>query len=93
MATKRQKEAARKNIKKAQARWREMSPREHSRAQPEGRARAKPGTKGEGAITVLSYVPRKDLLPSGTMMLDGPDTSRDLLERGRVDRGLIRMAH
>ncbi len=48
MATQKQKEAARKNIKKAQAKWKAMSPREHARAQPEGRARAKPGTKGEG---------------------------------------------
>ena len=48
MATQIQRETARKNIKKAQAKWQAMSPREHARAQPEGRARAKPGTKGEG---------------------------------------------
>ncbi len=48
MATKRQKEAAKKNIKKAQAAWQGMSRREHAAAQPEGRVRAKPGTKGEG---------------------------------------------
>jgi hypothetical protein len=48
MATEKQKEAAGKNIKKAQAKWRAMSPREHARSQPEGRARAKPGAVGKG---------------------------------------------
>ena len=41
MATQKQKEAAKNNIKKAQAKWQAMSPREHAKAQPEGRARAK----------------------------------------------------
>ncbi len=48
MPTDRQKVAARKNIKKAQQRWREMSSRQHALAQPEGRRRAKPGSKGGG---------------------------------------------
>jgi hypothetical protein len=48
MATQKQKEAAKRNIKKAQAKWRAMSPREHARSQPEGRARAKPGAVGQG---------------------------------------------
>jgi hypothetical protein len=48
MTTDRQKEAARENIKKAQHRWQEMTSREHALAQPEGRKRAKPGTKGGG---------------------------------------------
>jgi len=48
MTFNKQKEAAKKNIKKAQRRWQEMTPREHTLAQPEGRKRAKPGTKGEG---------------------------------------------
>lgn len=48
MATRKQTETAKKNIKKAQKKWQDMSPREHSLAQPEGRERAKPGTKGEG---------------------------------------------
>ncbi len=48
MATKNQKAAARENIKKAQQKWQGMTPRQHSLAQPEGRMRAKPGTKGEG---------------------------------------------
>lgn len=48
MTTDKQKEAAKENIKKAQRRWQEMTPRERALAQPEGRKRAKPGTKGEG---------------------------------------------
>ena len=48
MATDKQKEAANENIKKAQRGWQEMTPRERALAQPEGRKRAKPGTKGEG---------------------------------------------
>jgi hypothetical protein len=43
-----QREAARQNIKKAQAKWKSMSSRQHSLAKPEGRERAKPGTKGGG---------------------------------------------
>jgi len=48
MATRNRKAAARENIKKAQQKWQGMTPRQHSLAQPEGRMRAKPGTKGEG---------------------------------------------
>ncbi len=48
MATQKQLEAAKENIKKAQKKWQEMSHKEHALAQPEGRKRAKPGTKGEG---------------------------------------------
>jgi len=47
MTTMKQKVAARENIKKAQQRWQEMTPREHALVQPEGRKRAKPGTTGE----------------------------------------------
>ena len=48
MASLRQRKAARKNIRKAQARWRAMTKRQHSLAQPEGRARRRPGTGGGG---------------------------------------------
>lgn len=48
MTTKKQTKAAKKNIKKAQDKWKSMSKRQHSLAQPEGRDRNKPGTKGEG---------------------------------------------
>jgi hypothetical protein len=48
MVSIRQRKAARKNIRKAQARWRAMTKRQHSLAQPEGRARRRPGTSGKG---------------------------------------------
>src|SRR5437016_4312189 len=48
MATQKQREAARKNIRKAQAAWKSMSRGQHARAQPEGRGRQKPGTGGKG---------------------------------------------
>jgi hypothetical protein len=48
MTTEKKREAARKNIRKAQAAWKSMSRRQHAAAQPEGRKRAKPGVGGEG---------------------------------------------
>lgn len=48
MTTDKLKETAKENIKKAQQGWQKMTPRERTLAQPEGRKRAKPGTKGEG---------------------------------------------
>lgn len=46
MATTKQREAARKNIQKAQAAWKSMTHRQHALAQPEGRQRARPGAGG-----------------------------------------------
>lgn len=48
MATEKQRQAAKKNIKKAQSKWKSMSSSGHSRSQPEGRGRQKPGSTGEG---------------------------------------------
>jgi hypothetical protein len=48
MATKKQKETAKENIKKAQEEWQSMSSRQRSIAQPEGEDRAEPGSLGEG---------------------------------------------
>lgn len=48
MTTQKQRAAARTNIRKAQAAWASMSPRQHAAAQPEGRARKRPGSGGEG---------------------------------------------
>jgi hypothetical protein len=48
MTTAKQRTAAKTNIRKAQAAWASMSSRQHAVAQPEGRARKKPGTGGEG---------------------------------------------
>jgi hypothetical protein len=60
MASTEQKEAAKKNIKKAQAAWQTMSHRQHAIAQPEGRTRAKPGTKGEGNYYRLVVRPKEE---------------------------------
>ncbi len=60
MATDKQKEAAKENIKKAQKRWQEMTHREHALAQPEGRKRAKPGTKGEGNYFRIVVRPKEE---------------------------------
>ena len=59
MTTDKQK-AAKENIKKAQRRWQEMTPREHALAQPEGRRRAKPGTKGEGDYFRIVVRPKEE---------------------------------
>lgn len=48
MATVKQKSAAKRNIVKAQKKWKSMTSRQKAIAQPEGRKRAKPGSKGEG---------------------------------------------
>ncbi len=60
MTTNKQIEAAKENIKKAQQRWQEMTPREHALAQPEGRKRAKPGTKGEGDYFRIVVRPKEE---------------------------------
>src|SRR5574341_1469139 len=58
MATAKQAQAGRKNIKKAQAVRQGMSSRAHARAQPEGRKRAKPGTTGEGMYYHIEVRPK-----------------------------------
>jgi len=48
MATEKQEKASKKNIKKAQKKWKSMTSRQRAISQPEGRKRAKPGSKGSG---------------------------------------------
>lgn len=60
MATTKQKQAARQNIKKAQDKWQSMSKRQHPRAQPEGRNRKKPGTTGEGDYFRVVVRPKEE---------------------------------
>jgi hypothetical protein len=60
MATEKQHQAAKKNIKKAQAKWKSMSSREHSRAQPEGRGRKRPGTTGKGNYFRVDVRPKDE---------------------------------
>lgn len=58
MATKKQVAAAKKNVKKASAAWKEMTPRKRALAQPQGRSRKKPGTGGEGAFYRIEVRPK-----------------------------------
>ena len=60
MTTDKQREAAKENIKKAHQKWQEMTSQEHALAQPEGRKRAKPGTKGEGDYFRIVVRPKGD---------------------------------
>jgi hypothetical protein len=48
MASAAQRRAAKRNVRKAQAAWRGMSPRAHARRQPSGRA--KPGARRRGFL-------------------------------------------
>ena len=77
MPTARQRAAARKNIRKAQAAWRDMSPRAHARAQPEGRGRTKPGTTGEGEFFHVEVRPKQGFKTFRT---------QDVGERGGIER-------
>lgn len=60
MTTNKQKTAAKKNIKKAQTKWKEMTPRQRALAQPEGRSRAKVGTQGGGEYYRIVVRPKGD---------------------------------
>lgn len=60
MASEKQRRSARRNIQKAQQRWRRMSSREHANTQPEGRARAKPGTSGTGKYYHIEVRPKTE---------------------------------
>lgn len=58
--TQKQTAAARKNIKKAQAKWKGMTKRQHSLAQPQGRGRKKPGSTGKGKFYRIIVRPKGD---------------------------------
>jgi hypothetical protein len=77
MATEKQREAARRNIRKAQAAWQSMSHEQHARAQPEGRGRQKPGTTGEGAYYRITVRPKEDFVTFRT---------HDIGEPGHIQR-------
>ena len=54
--------AAKKNIKKAQAVWKSMTPRQHALAQPQGRGRKKPGSTGKGNFYHIEIRPKSDFV-------------------------------
>ena len=62
MPTPKQTQASRANIKKAQAAWKAMSHRQHALAQPQGRKRAKPGTKGGGDYYRIVVRPKEQFV-------------------------------
>ena len=77
MTTEKQRTAAKTNIRKAQAAWQAMSPRQHAIAQPEGRARKKPGTGGEGNYYHVGVRPKRDFVTFRT---------QDVGEAGHIQR-------
>jgi hypothetical protein len=72
MTTERQREAARQNIKKAQAGWRAMSHEEHARSQLQGRGRREPGTTGDGAFYRIMVRPKEQFVTFRTQDVGGP---------------------
>lgn len=58
MATKKQSRAAKKNVRKAQAAWKGMTKRQRALAQPQGRARTKPGAGGAGKFYRIEVRPK-----------------------------------
>jgi hypothetical protein len=72
MASERQREAARRNVKKAQAAWQAMSHEEHARAQPQGRGRKKPGAGGEGTFYRITVRPKEDFVTFRTQDVGDP---------------------
>lgn len=62
MTSTKQKKAAKRNIKKAQAKWRGMSSSAKARAQPQGRGRARPGTKGKGNFYRIVVRPKSEFV-------------------------------
>lgn len=76
MATEKQIAAARKNIKKAQKAWQEMSHREHALAQPQGRGRKRPGAGG-GEFFRIEVRPKSEFVTFRT---------QDVGEAGGIER-------
>lgn len=72
MATQKQREAARQNIRKAKSARKTMSRGQHARAQPEGRGRKKPGTGGEGEYYHVAVRPKEDFVTFRTQDVGEP---------------------
>ena len=77
MATTKQTQAAKQNIKKAQAAWQGMSSQAHAKAQPEGRKRAKPGATGEGNFYHIAVRPKEEFTTFRT---------HDIGKKGGIER-------
>jgi hypothetical protein len=77
MSSKKQIEAAQKNIKKAQAVWKAMTPRQHAIAQPQGASRKKPGSTGRGSFYRIEVRPKNQFVSFKT---------HDVGEAGKLER-------
>lgn len=77
MATTKQKVAAKKNIKKAQTKWKSMTKRQRTLAQPQGRGRKKPGAGGEGKFYHIEVRPKGQFTSFRT---------HDVGEKGGIER-------
>src|SRR5207247_548128 len=72
MTTAKQRQAARQNVKKAQAAWKGMSHTEHARAQPQGRGRKKPGTGGGGEFFRIVVRDKSEFVTFRNQDVGGP---------------------
>ncbi len=72
MATARQSAAARKNIRKASARWKSMTPRQRALAQPQGRSRRRPGSTGKGKYYRIAVRPKSGFVSFRTQDVGRP---------------------
>jgi hypothetical protein len=79
MVTRKQTQAAKRNIKKARSRWKTLgvSHREHAASQPEGRGRKKPGTTGRGNYYHVEVRPKAEFTTFRT---------QDVGEQGHLQR-------
>lgn len=77
MGMKLNRKKAKQNIRKAQAAWRAMSHRRRAKAQPEGRKRAKPGTKEGGDFFHVVVRPKEEFRAFRT---------QDVGKRGHIER-------
>ena len=77
MTTEKQREAARANLAKARKAQQAMSSKNRARAQPEGRARRKPGTTGEGEFYHVEVRPKTEFTTFRT---------QDVGDRGGIER-------
>ena len=62
MAAARRTAAARRNVRKASARWKSMSSRARAQAQPQGRSRRRPGSTGKGKYYRIAVRPKTEFL-------------------------------
>jgi hypothetical protein len=72
MATAAQRQASKRIIRRARARWRKMSPAQRARSQPQGRGRRRPGTTGRGKYYRVEVRPRGEFVTFRTQDVGRP---------------------